>query len=427
MELLPEEYPELRALLIAIGAAMTRAGDSVDAIQEALIRVAEVNGVSDVEVIVLPTVLLIQTSKGAEGRVELRSTRGASLRLDQVSAIYDVAAQAERRLITPAEGLHRLAAIERLRPSFPPMVRAIGHAVQAAGLALLLQPSWSVFAVCAALGLLVGIVKLIRWQTLELVLPVIASFTIGVIVLAGAKRIPDADNPLRTLIPPLVTFLPGAALTIATVELAAQQVIAGASRLVYATLQLVLLAFGIVAAAVLVGTPEVLIDREYNQLGPWAPWLGVLIFGVGLYVHLSAPVRSLPWIVLVLYVAYIAQTVGGHFFGGALSGFFGALVMTPVVFTVARIPTGPPSMVTFLPAFWLLVPGATGLIGVTELLSDTNDLSSEHLVVIANSIVAIALGVLLGTAIYRAVLARLTGSTEAPPPDSGDRAGGPPT
>lgn len=29
----------------------------------------------------------------------------------------------------------------------------------------------------------------------------------------------------------------------------------------------------------------------------------------------------------------------------------------------ARIPGGPPSQVTFLPAFWLLVPGALGLIG----------------------------------------------------------------
>ena len=37
--------------------------------------------------------------------------------------------------------------------------------------------------------------------------------------------------------------------------------------------------------------------------------------------------------------------------------------MTPVALAVARLPGGPPSQVTFLPAFWLLVPGAIGLIG----------------------------------------------------------------
>jgi hypothetical protein len=32
--------------------------------------------------------------------------------------------------------------------------------------------------------------------------------------------------------------------------------------------------------------------------------------------------------------------------------------MTPVVLWVERLPGGPPKLVTFLPAFWLLVPGA---------------------------------------------------------------------
>jgi uncharacterized membrane protein YjjB (DUF3815 family) len=38
----------------------------------------------------------------------------------------------------------------------------------------------------------------------------------------------------------------------------------------------------------------------------------------------------------------------------------GALVMTPVALAVAQFPAGPPSQVTFLPALWLLVPGALG-------------------------------------------------------------------
>ena len=66
--------------------------------------------------------------------------------------------------------------------------------------------------------------------------------------------------------------------------------------------------------------------------------------------------------------------------------------MTPVALAVARLPGGPPSQVTFLPAFWLLVPGALGLIGVTEIVGDparpASRISSQPI----GAIVSIALG-----------------------------------
>jgi hypothetical protein len=61
---------------------------------------------------------------------------------------------------------------------------------------------------------------------------------------------------LRAMIAPLVTFLPGAALTMAVVELSAAEMITGASRLVAGTLRLLLLGFGIVGAAQVVGLPS---------------------------------------------------------------------------------------------------------------------------------------------------------------------------
>ena len=75
--------------------------------------------------------------------------------------------------------------------------------------------------------------------------------------------------------------------------------------------------------------------------------------------------------------------------------------MTPVALAIARLPGGPPSQVTFLPAFWLLVPGALGLIGVTEVIGDPATASVEDLVKPVGSIVSIALGVLGGVSVYR--------------------------
>ena len=206
-------------------------------------------------------------------------------------------------------------------------------------------------------------------------------------------------------------------LTIATVELAAGQMIAGASRLVTGMVQLGLLAFGIVAAASLIGIDEqLLIDDPVNRLGPWAPWIGVLIVALGDYLHFSAPSRSLFWILLVLYAAYAGQALGGALFGGELSGFFGGLAMTPLVLWIDDRPYGAPSLVTFLPAFWLLVPGAVGLIGVTEIVGVDQAVGGEDLATALTSIASIALGVLIGSASYRTATAGVRRVADTLPP-----------
>lgn len=67
--------------------------------------------------------------------------------------------------------------------------------------------------------------------------------------------------------------------------------------------------------------------------------------------------------------------------------------MTPVVLAIDRRPSGPRAMVLFLPGFYLLVPGATGLIDVTERVAPV--FSSNSLVNTMSIVVAIALGVLV--------------------------------
>ena len=85
---------------------------------------------------------------------------------------------------------------------------------------------------------------------------------------------------------------------------------------------------------------------------------------------------------------------------GLLSGFFGALAMTPLALWVETLRNGPPKLVTFLPGFWLLVPGAAGLIGVTELLGVNHELGAQAIVDTLVTVMSIALGVLIGTAAY---------------------------
>jgi uncharacterized membrane protein YjjP (DUF1212 family) len=71
---------------------------------------------------------------------------------------------------------------------------------------------------------------------------------------------------------------------------------------------------------------------------------------------------------------------------------------------ISRLPSGPPAQVTFLPAFWLLVPGAIGLIGVTEAVGDPASAGLQDLLQPLASIMAIALGVLCGVSLYRGLV-----------------------
>jgi uncharacterized membrane protein YjjB (DUF3815 family) len=150
---------------------------------------------------------------------------------------------------------------------------------------------------------------------------------------------------------------------------------------------------------------DVLQDTHTNLLGWWAPWLGVGVFDVATAPYLSAPGGTLHWLLVVLLAAWVGQVIGGALVGANVIGFFGAMNDDP--HRARRLPParGQPSQVTFLHAFWLLVPGAMGLISVTEIDGNPATAGLENLIQPVASIVAIALGVLCGASAYRSLAA----------------------
>ena len=421
---------EFRRLIVQLGIAMVAAGDAVDIIEESLRRIVAAYGVTGLQIALLPTSLFVQTGTGDRAHVQFSSQVAPPLRLDQIDGLYRLVRQLERAELTVSEGRRKLGAVYHRQPTFRWPVRTAGHAVLTVGLVLLLQPTPGGIAAAFALGLLIGVLKLARLPTLMLIFPIIASFLTAAVVFGSARYL-HIDNPIRLLVAPLVTFLPGGLLAIATMEIAAGQMVSGASRLVNGFVQLALLAFGIIAAGALVrASPADFSDHQVAGLGAWAGWAGVIVFALGVYLHFSAPLRSLPWMLLVLYVAFAGQAIGDALFGGQISGFFGAVVMTPVVLWVERLPNGPPKLVTFLPAFWLLVPGATGLIGVTQIVGTGFDVTARALTDVLITIISISLGVLIGAAAHRTAdaglrrLSRTFPSADSTPPDVTSTSGG---
>lgn len=331
------------------------------------------------------------------------------LRYDQSFPLAKLVARAPSGTVSPEDGIAELDRIRNLDRRFPVWITVLGYAVQSTGLALILQPTpWSLFG-AATLGLLVGVLSVLgrRIEAIGYMLPTVCAFLVALIVFTFNNRWHVGTDSLRALAAPLATFLPGAAITLAVIELSTHHLVSGASRLVAGFMQIAQLAFGILIAAQVAGIAESnLVTTELNRLGAWAPFVGVLIYGLGAMLYFGPPPRFLPWMLLMLYSAYAGQWVGNAVLGSYASGFGGGLTLILFALAISHRPNTPPTVSLVLPGFWLLVPGSLGFMGVTQLMGTH---STAVFTATLISMMSIAVGVQTGLLLWRAAI-QLTSS-----------------
>ncbi|NUR08451.1 MAG: threonine/serine exporter family protein [Nocardioidaceae bacterium] len=393
---------EVLDLLRHLGVALCRAGDAVNRVTLILDEVARAYRAEHVHFFVLPTAVFVRLGETGAVAVDFAPVSSRELRLDQVDALYRLVDDILAGPVEVSAARARLDALTISAPRFGAPTRVAATALLTVGLGLLLDPTPMALPAYLVLGCLVGV---LQWWSgrdpvLALVLSVTAALTVTWVafeVLSPLLGVPAAE----LVIPPLVTLLPGAALTMATVELSSGSMITGSSRLVFGLERLLLLSFGIAIGIEAAGLPPGRTGTE--TLGPWAPWLGVLVFGVGHFLASSGPRGTLPWLLLVLYPVYAVQALSGLALGSLGASFVAGAVVLPVAYAVQGLLHGPPAMVTFLPAFWLLVPGALGLAGVAEIVSVDAVSGLGDFLNALLSVVSIAVGVLVGAGVAERV------------------------
>jgi uncharacterized membrane protein YjjP (DUF1212 family) len=397
----------LQQFLVELGGALVAAGVAVTDVVGTLRQAAIAMGAPSAELIVFPTALMVSVPS-PEGthddqQIAVHASSAQMVRFDQLTALFALADKATRAEISPAEGLAELDTIERRRPRFRYRWRILGHGIAAAGVCMLLQPTWTDVAIATVLGVAGGVwvIASSRLTAGRVLAPIIAAFVFGLVVFTLAKH-GIGDAPLKQLIPGLISYIPGSVVTVAVGELAAGDMIAGSSRLVYGSFMFAQLALGIVSADLVIGlnsTGALRVD-EVQILGAFTPWLGVILLGTGYFLLYCGPPGSFVWLLFALLVAYSGQVIGGVFLSGLLSGLIGAFLMTLVAYTIQAVPGAPPAVVLFLPGFWLLIPGAAGLIGVTQLVG-AHASTATSLLNVAGTILSVSAGVLAGAGAYR--------------------------
>jgi uncharacterized membrane protein YjjP (DUF1212 family) len=392
----------LDEFLVELGADLIRSSQTVDDVEQQLTEIGQAAGVERFDVMALPTAIMLESDDTGRLRSRVRSVRERGLRLDQVDAVDDLARRARQGHVTPDDGMAELERIRASRPPYGWVVRSLGLGVLAGGFSLALQPTTAGLVLALVLGTLVGVVVSLDLPGLGPVTPALLSFGVALAVF-GLDSFYEGENPIRLLIPPLLIFLPGAKITTGTIELAQGSIVSGSSRLVSGLIDLLLLSTAIVAAGALVGVARRdLTDVPSPQFGAWTLAPALVLIAIGYHVHSSAKRSAVPWILLVLAVALGAERLAAEFVAPSVSAFFGAMAMTPIVLAVDRRPAGPRAMVLFLPGFYLLVPGATGLIDFTQTVGPSfsgGDLTSTMV-----TVVSIALGVLVAVAGFDAVV-----------------------
>ncbi|MBK4346917.1 threonine/serine ThrE exporter family protein [Lacisediminihabitans changchengi] len=385
-------------MLEVLGLVMLEVGQATNEVEESLRAIAKAYQLTDARTIVLPTVIVLQ-SEQAGGEVRIQSARVAGGRLDQAGAIELLTARALRAEVSTQDAVAEARRIRSAKPRFGAWMTLVGHIVLTVGFGMVINPTAQAIPIYVGLGAGVGGLVLLsrKLPGLTATVPVVAAFGVTLITTLVLVHVVGGE-PLKIIAPPLVSFLPGTTLTIAAIELTNNQVVAGASRIVYGVAQLLLLVFGVFAASTVAGTIRA--GTVQPTLGPWAGILGVALVAIGFMLFMSAPKGALPWIFLSLAVCYGAQALGVLALGPALSGFVGAVVVAPFARIASSFRTSPPAAVMSLASFWLLVPGALGFIGLSGVLQGGAG-GVTALTTAGISVLAIALGAIVGVSLSR--------------------------
>ncbi|MEL4505832.1 threonine/serine exporter family protein [Luteococcus sp. H138] len=386
-----------RRLLAYAGASLIAGGATVTDAENEVRRLGRRLGHPNVQVSAYPTTLTLALDSGEPATVE-RIDGG--IRLDQSLEVGRIRQDLLEGRLGIQEGVLALANARNKPHLYGPSGFFGGLFLVSMGICLIMQPAWPNVLLAGLCSLLVSMLMRAsgRHALLAALLPTLAAFVVSLLVL-GAWRMGLVDGPLRTLICPIAVLLPGALLSTGIAELATGAVVSGTARFFHGMVQLLLFALGVVAAGLLLGVPpSALVNTRLQEIGLWSLPLGLLLISLGITLSESVPWQMSLWTTLVLSCTFATQLVG-QTYGGSLpvGAFCGAVVASFLSTAIEATRRDVPRLITFLPSFWLLVPGTLGLMGITTIGLGTGH--ADAVIAVITLVTSIALGLLVGSAL----------------------------
>lgn len=381
-----------------LGVAMLAAGYAVTDVGSTLAAVATAHGRPSLTVGAIPTAILIDDPVAGRARIAGMAP-GTSYRFDQTQVVGGLASQAALPTAQPSLIRDRLAGVSRMPAPYPAWAVVVGNALVAAGVSVVFRTTWLAVALDFLLGLLVGAV--LHWSArvprLAGLMPFVLGFVTSGLLFAVAHWLHVPGAPLYAVFAPIVVLVPGAAITNAVIELAAGDVVSGGGRLIGGLVTWLMLLLGILLGAAANGAALTeLVLRPQGALPAWSAWPGLVVMGIGIALSNCAPPRLGVVVVVVLLVTYALLVGIGSATTSVIASGAAAAVMLVLTRLVERRYGNLPAIVTFRPAFWLLVPGSMGLASFTQFAGEASGSAHSLLFTMAATVLAISIGVQLG-------------------------------
>ncbi|WP_053383538.1 threonine/serine exporter family protein [Leucobacter celer] len=292
-----------------------------------------------------------------------------------------------------------------------------GCVLIAAGLATVFRCPWWAILLAALVGCAVGaVIRLMsRSRPAAAILPFVATFLSTLLVGAVAAWADLGPVPLFAVCAPIAILVPGALITNALLELTANDIVTGASRLVYGLIVLGFMVLGILAggaptglridpgSASLVGDAAALghAHGTWTALPPqWAAWVGVVGVAIGISLALGSGSRLTALAVVVMTCTYAVLSILTPHVGSIVATGVSAAVLFAAARLLERSGFSVPAAITFQPAFLLLVPGTVGLVAITAS-------SGEALATAPATFVSLCIGIKVGSVITDTPWARV--------------------
>lgn len=364
---------DMLTMITELGTAMNRSSYPVPETQKAIQDICDAYEY-DISAEVFATYII--AIDRTDGHVGLANT-GSAFRFDQVADTESLVHKLRRAELPIAAAKDRLQEITSSAPPVNPFLRIIGYVLMALGFAMCFRMSFP--ATVAAVVVSIPIAGLLLWTsskgTLAALMPFLLTFisALGLALWAIHGGIAD---PVRLAVIPVVTLIPGAALTTSLIELTTGDMIAGATRLISALVLLLSMAFALALALDIVGLPTAdLQDLTSTQAPSWVLWVAAPVFAVGNILYFCTPRRIWIWTIVFASGTYwiyelLQHSIRAAFAGGVALGI--AMLCARAVNAYAK--GGPSVQAMFLPTFWLLVPGSMGFVAVSGVITEDHEL-----------------------------------------------------
>lgn len=357
--------------LLELGQALLSAGCSIWRLEELLTAVARREGCA-LEVFAVPTGLFL-TLKPGGGEAPLMSM----VQLSQWGTDLELLAALDELVNEVADGVESIpAARARIRaladapPRWPTSARLLASmGVSAGSVVSFGGSSWKDSLLAGVGGGLLALLLMHtrREPSLRVLENFLGGLLAGAVAMAATLLWPGHSRDALVLAV-IVPLLPGLTLTTGLIELTHRSLVTGSSRVLYAGVVLLSLAFGIASMVALEAyaglAPGAAAPREAPALWWHALALAVTAVSIGVLVgvkreDLRIAVASCA---LVWATGWAAkQTLAD------LGPFAVAFALAAAANAWARV-TSRPAQLFLVPGLWLLVPGALGFRGLDALL-----------------------------------------------------------